>query len=146
MLFEFRNSMMLLKRLYDQMMEPVCSQYDITRMELDILLFLANNPSYDTATDIIGRRGLTKSHVSVSIRLLEEKGYLEKRYLDGNRKTAHLVLLPPSVPSVSAGQKAQADFSAVIFRGFSDQEYQQMEEGISKLADNIRMAFQEESL
>lgn len=45
---EFLNSIFLIKRLYDQLLEPVCGQYGITRMELDILLFLHNNPEYDT--------------------------------------------------------------------------------------------------
>ena len=59
-------------------------------MELDILLFLANNPSFDTATDIIEVRYLSKSQVSFSIKLLEQWGYLRKEYLGCNRKTAHL--------------------------------------------------------
>ena len=32
-----------------------------------ILLFLANNPEYDTASEIVRVRQLTKSHVSASI-------------------------------------------------------------------------------
>lgn len=47
----------LFKKIYDQSLEPVCKKYQLTRMELDILLFLANNPGYDTAKDIIERGG-----------------------------------------------------------------------------------------
>ena len=35
------------KALYSVCMEPVCREHGITRTELDILLFLANNPKYE---------------------------------------------------------------------------------------------------
>ena len=58
---EFWDHLFLFKRLYDQTMDPIAQRWDLTRMELDILLFLANAPAYDTAADIVERRRLTKS-------------------------------------------------------------------------------------
>ena len=43
----------LTKRLYGQRIQPVCEAYGLTRMERDSLLFLANNPAFDTARDIV---------------------------------------------------------------------------------------------
>lgn len=45
---------------YAQCVKPVCEAHGLTRMEFDILLFLANNPAYDTAADIVRIRMLTK--------------------------------------------------------------------------------------
>ena len=73
---EFWDHLFLFKRLYDQTMDPIAQRWDLTRMELDILLFLANAPAYDTAADIVERRRLTKSHVSVSIPSLRRRGWL----------------------------------------------------------------------
>lgn len=56
--------------LYGKMLAPVCERYGLTYMELTILLFLANNPRYDTATEIVKFRHLTKSHVSLTVRSL----------------------------------------------------------------------------
>lgn len=98
---EFWDHLFLFKRLYDQTMDPIAQQWDLTRMELDILLFLANAPAYDTAADIVERRRLTKSHVSVSIHSLIRRGWLERSYLPGNRKSAHLRLLPASSSAVA---------------------------------------------
>ena len=44
--------------------KEVCQNYDLTQMEFDILMFLANNPQFDTAAEIVRIRKLTKSHVS----------------------------------------------------------------------------------
>lgn len=39
-------------------------------------MFLYNNPKYNTAADIVKVRKSTKSHVSTSLKLLEDKGLL----------------------------------------------------------------------
>ncbi|MGI6070570.1 MAG: MarR family transcriptional regulator [Blautia sp.] len=144
MLVEFRNNISLLKRLYDQLMEPVCQDYAITRMELDILLFLANNPKYDTAADIIRRRCLTKSHVSTSVKKLEDNGYLERKFHPGNRKSVHLSLKEPAGPIVKAGQAAQKSFFAVVFQGFSQEEINVVCENSVRIGKNILGALEEE--
>ena len=107
----FWDDIFLLRKLYDRSLEPVCKKYKLTKMELDILLFLGNHPSFDTATEIVERRKLAKSHVSISIKALERRHYLERIYLDGNRKTAHLRLLPPAraLPGRPEGRCLGAD-------------------------------------
>ena len=72
---ELWNSILIAKKLYGRMLEPVCRLYVLTRMELDILLFLANNPGYDTAADMVERRQLAKSQVSSSVAQLEAVSY-----------------------------------------------------------------------
>lgn len=57
------------KTLYSEFVSPVCAKYGLTRIELDILLFLANNTRYDTATDIVEVRFLAKSQVSAAIKI-----------------------------------------------------------------------------
>lgn len=137
---EFLNSIFLIKRLYDQLLEPVCGQYDITRMELDILLFLHNNPEYDTATDIIRRRRLTKSHVSSSIKLLEEKNYLERFYLEGNGKTIHLRITDQTAEILKDGLKAQKEFNGILFTNFNNDQMALMESNLRKITDNVQTA------
>ena len=89
---EVKSLVTLGKRAYGQAMEPVCLRHGITRMELDVLLFLAVNPALDTATDIVEKRRLTKSHVSLAVNALVHKGYLSRTFQENNRKTVHLVL------------------------------------------------------
>ncbi|MFR2664218.1 MAG: MarR family transcriptional regulator, partial [[Clostridium] scindens] len=64
MLFDLWDGLSLFKKIYDQSLEPVCKKYQLTRMELDILVFMGTIPGYDSAMDIIVRRRLTKSDVS----------------------------------------------------------------------------------
>lgn len=53
-----------MRRLYSRMLTPLLERYRLTQLEMDILLFLANNPEHDTARDMVELRHLAKSHVS----------------------------------------------------------------------------------
>lgn len=59
---------------------------------MDILLFLANNPKYDTAAEVSDIRCLAKSHVSTSLKSLEESGYIAKFSEGSDRRRIHLKL------------------------------------------------------
>ena len=126
-----------IKTLYSKCMEGVCLKYNITRMELDILLFLANNPCFDTASDIIEVRYLSKSQVSSSIKLLEEYGYLRKEYLKCNRKTAHLRICEGAVDIIHDGQAAQEKFISIMLDGFSQEEIDSMKQHNDQILRNI---------
>lgn len=106
-------------------------------MELDILLFLANNPCFDTATDIIEVRYLSKSQVSSSIKLLEQCGYLRKEYLESNRKTAHLKICKEAVDIIHDGQAAQEKFISILLDGFSQGEIDRMKQYNDRILCNI---------
>ena len=41
------------QKLYDLFCRQATKDYGLTRNELDVLLFLANNQGYDTARDIV---------------------------------------------------------------------------------------------
>lgn len=144
MLAEYRSNSTLTKKIYDRTMEPLCDRYDITRMELDILLFLANNPGYDTATDIVEQKRFTKSHVSCSLRLLDEKGYIQRTLYPGNRKTVHLKLLPAASEIVKAGQEAQRNVFCQIFGRLSAEEIDMLRQISQKISATIRDALKEE--
>lgn len=125
------------KALYSKCVENVCEKHHITRMELDILLFLANNPRYDTAADMIEIRYLSKSQVSASIKILEKEGYLQKKYAPGNRKTAHLILRDRASGIIADGRAAQERFMAVMFRDISKEEIDIMKKCNAQILKNI---------
>lgn len=58
-----------------------------------------NNPAYNTAADIVRIRKSTKSHVSTSLKVLEDRGFIERRIDKDNKKhvTIHLLQLANEV-------------------------------------------------
>ncbi len=133
------------KSLYSRCVGVICEKRGITRMELDILLFLANNPCFDTATDIVEIRYLSKSQVSSSVKLLEERGYLKKEYEEGNRKTAHLKICEAAAQAVADGRAAQEQFLEILLKGFSAGEIETMKRFNDRILGNLNAYMREEA-
>ena len=74
MQFAFFETALRAQKSYSRLMEPVCKKWNLTHNELDVLLFLANNPEQNRAADIVRGRGMSKGHVSLSLRSLEDRG------------------------------------------------------------------------
>ena len=74
------------EREYAQYRKKVMMRYHLSAAEVDILLFLANNSQFDLATDIVRVRKMQKSHVSLAVNGLCEKGYLRKEGDTADRK------------------------------------------------------------
>ena len=102
------------KKSYNVILAPICSKWAITRNELDVLLFLQNNPQYDRATDIVTYRGIEKSHVSMSVANLEKRGFLARKYDEADRRTAHLVLTEQGYRIAREGRKYQTQFFSAL--------------------------------
>ncbi len=140
-LWEHQNS---IKTLYANCVKEVRIHHKITRMELDILLFLANNPCFDTAKEIVEIRCLSKSQVSSSIKLMETYGYVRKEYAGGNRKTVHLKICPAAADIVRDGKLAQKKFLEILLLGFSEEERETMGRFTSRIWENIHTYLKEE--
>ena len=88
---------------YELLSGEVCDRYELTQMEYDILMFLHNNPQHNTAADIVKVRKSTKSHVSTSLKNLENKGLVERIQSQDNKKHIEIVLLDKAEIIVKAG-------------------------------------------
>ena len=128
------------KKLYGTVFAPLLARSGSTQAEMNVLLFLANNPAYDTARDITERRHMAKSQVSVSVEALVERGLLERFYRPGNRKTIHLRPTPAARPLVEEGWRLQNRFGALLIAGFSRQEILRMASLIRRMQKNIDTA------
>ena len=107
------------------------------RNELDVMLFLLNNPGLDRAADIVSRRGIAKSHVSQSVGILEEKGFLRRCEDSADRRTVRLKLTEAAMPIAREGQEAQKRFFARIHRNVSGEELAFLRDLMQRVRDNI---------
>ena len=129
-----------LRRLYGLLFAPLLEEYGLTQLEADILMFLANNPQWDTARDIVEFRYLAKSHVSAGIKRLAARGYLERFTLPGNRKVIHLRLLPPSGPVVERGRELQDKYGRLLLDGLTEKEIALLQRLLDRIAENTDRA------
>lgn len=114
----------------------VCAKYGLTRTEMLMLLFLGKNVRCDTATDIVQKLKITKSHVSASVRDLEERGLVKGCYEGNNHRTIHLQLCDDAEDIIKAGETVQDKFLSVICQGFSDEEKDVLRGYLQRMTEN----------
>lgn len=119
---EYLDSVRKGKKGYDRALEQVCRQWGLTRNEMDVLLFLYNNPGLNRAVDIVSRRGIAKSHVSLAVSGLEARGFLEGVTEDSDRRTIRLRILDGALPAAQQGRNAQFDYFNRLLDGVTEEE------------------------
>jgi MarR family transcriptional regulator for hemolysin len=125
------------QKIYTRQLEPVCRKWELTRSELDVLLFLYNNPQYTRAADIVTHRGMTKSHVSMSVANLEQRKFLERQFSPADRRTANLLLTPQGRQIAAEGKQAQQRFFEELYQGVTEDEFRLWEAVTQKVRANI---------
>ena len=130
-----------LELLYHKLQSPVLARYQMTQIELDVMLFLANHPGLDTAKDIVEIRRLTKSHVSAAVEGLVQRNYIQRLRRPDNKKLIHLVLLPDAAPAVQDGQAQQRAFFQTLKEGFTPEEVQVLNALLTRISENAREAY-----
>ena len=108
--------------LFEKMTEPVCKKYGLTRTEKDLMCYLANHPTRNTAKDAVERRGLPKANVSYAVEELMKKQLLTRERDPKDRRQIHLELTEQAAPTAVELCKIRAELEDVIFTGFTDQE------------------------
>ena len=87
---------------YNAVCKPLCQELGLSQTALDILLFLANNPDYKTARDIVEVRHIKANLVSMNVDKLVQEGYLERYAVVGDRRKTKLLCTGKADPSQSA--------------------------------------------
>ena len=125
-----------LTAFYEACTKPLRDAYYLTQMQFNILMFLHNNPQFDTAGDLVKTRHLTKSHVSTALKELEARGWIEAYYAAGNRKSQHLRITKSAEAVIAAGKAAQEVFGKQLFKGFTPGETEQYKVLFDKMCEN----------
>ena len=141
----FWGDQKIVTSFYSQCVKPVCEKYGLTRMEFDILMFLSNNPEYNTASDIVRIRLLTKSHVSISLKELETCGLVKTAFQNNNRKTMHISIQEKAAPVIADGKLAQQEFAQKLLQGFSLEEVEMYSKLFQRTCENARKEMEEKN-
>lgn len=135
---EFWMGIRSIVRLYEKMMKSVCSTYQLSMVEVDIIAFLKNHPQKDTAADIVELRMLSKAAVSKGVDLLIRKSFLERETDQNDRRKVHLKLTKKAEPVMKDIQRTQQNFTDLLFRNFSEEDYEMYYEFRERILMNVK--------
>ena len=136
--FNYFDTMARAQKGYARLLEPICKKWDLTRNELDVMLFLANNPDFDRAVDIVNNRGLAKSHVSMSVANLERRGLLQREADPEDRRTVHLKLTQQAKEITDRGCSVQKQFLDYLHQGVTEEQLEMMRLFAERVYQNIK--------
>ena len=125
-------------KLYTKKILEVAGKYNMNKVEVDILLFLNNNPQYDTAKDIVEVRGIAKSYVSKSIDKLVEKKLISLNVDKKDRRIIHLKVESSANTVIKEALEAQKNYVDTVYNGISKEEKDILKPIIYKMIKNIK--------
>lgn len=100
---------------YSAACKPLCQELGLSQTAFDILLFLGNNPAYETAGDIVEVRRIKASLVSMNVEKLVQEGYLLREAVAGDRRKTRLVCTERAREVIARGQALQRRFFERLF-------------------------------
>ena len=132
------------KKYYSAQFAGAAAAYGLNQLEIDILLFLHNNPELCTASDICRYRGLAKSNVSAAVERLRSRGVLEVLPAPDNRRQRSLRFTGAARPMAEALAEIQRRTLEPLFDGFTAAEQQALQEYLCRMDANIQRQLKKE--
>jgi len=123
-------------KFYTRQFNSLLEKTGLSIREMHVLLFLANNPEYDTARDIAEFRGLAKSQVSQAVDLLAAEGFLLRTPDRTDRRIIHLSLTKEALPITQEAQKIQTACGRQLLAGISSEQEAQLQLVLKIILEN----------
>lgn len=92
-----------ISQAYNAMCKPLCKELELSQTAFDILMFLGNNPNYNTAGEIVEIRRIKANLVSVNVERLVREGYLLRKQVEGDRRKTGLICTDKAKPIIERG-------------------------------------------
>ena len=131
------------KQLYTKYFQALGEELNLSQTEIDILLFLRNNPELNTARDVAAMRGLARSNVSSAVERLQREGWLRVEPDPGSRRVKRLVIRNVYEEEMERLAQCQEECFAAVLRGISPQAREELGRLFGRLRANIQQALQE---
>ncbi len=126
-----------LSHAYANICRPLCHELNLPQTAFDILMFLANNPQYKTARDIVEVRKIKANLVSVNVDKLVKEGYLERESQKDDRRKIHLQCTEKATPIIGKGRELQETFFEVLLENVSTEQRENFLKTIEVIEENL---------
>lgn len=133
-LFDFANKFI---EAYHIALLPLCKEFGLPPMALDILLFMANNGDHATAKDVCTVRGFKTGIVSVHIERLVQGGLLERVTVVGDRRKIKLITTEKAMTIIEKGREKQRQFGATLIQGVQEEDFAIWKKVLSTIDSNV---------
>lgn len=124
-------------KVYRKLCAREVAEYCFTPNEIVVLMFLANNPEYDSASDIAHFRNISKGLVAKSVETLCERGYLMAGKDLKDRRLIHLTLTEKSNDIVARLRQCRQEFAGALYAGVPKEDMEAMARTTKVINQNL---------
>ena len=130
---------------YETICKPLWRKLKLTQTAFDILMFLANNPEYTMARDIVEIRKLKANLVSINVEKLVKEGYLVRESMEEDRRKTRLLLTLKADEIIIQGRALQRSFAESLFSEIDETSREIILRGISQMEHNLDQMIEEKN-
>lgn len=123
----------MIRKVYAKAFAESFVQENFSPNEVNILIFLARNPSLNTGRDLSVYLDVSKGLVCRSVDALIKKGLMTAEDDQKDRRIQRLVLTEKADPVIQEIFKVNQEISRDIFQEIPEEEIQQMETTLRKI-------------
>ncbi|MEG0019031.1 MAG: MarR family winged helix-turn-helix transcriptional regulator [Oscillospiraceae bacterium] len=122
---------------YNSAISKCAAQCNLSKPEADVILFLANNTQYKTATEVVEHRGFSKGYVSKAVEQLQSKGLISIKTGKEDRRYQYIEVLPQAAQTIEELRGAQLGFWAAVSRDINGEDIISFNRLVVQLLKNI---------
>ena len=133
---ELLSSAKSVEKVYNRLFQEVSSKYNISKLELSILMYLGVHPEA-TAKDIVKLMHISKSSVSEAIDELVHKGFVNGTHKENDRRCVILELQESAKEILLEADRINQEFQKVVSAGISEEDLVVFQRTLKHMLDNI---------
>ena len=122
---------------YTTVCKPLCKELGLSQSAFDILMFLGNNPTYKTASEIVEIRHIKANLVSLNVERLVREGYLKRQPIQDDRRKTELLCTQKAQPIIARGPQLQNGFFEQLFAGMDTDQRKAFSEALGTIEKNV---------
>lgn len=135
----------LIRKAYAKHLCTSMKEENYAPSEIDILIFLSNNPSINTSKELGVCLGISKSLVCRSVDALMDRGLLEMNEDQRDKRIQRLTITQQAYPLITVIKDCKQEFAKKILTGISQKEMDMVEKTMEKINQNIQLLIGGES-
>lgn len=131
-----------MRRLTHRCMQSLGEELDLSQLEMELLLFLHNDPELNTARDVVAYRGFARSNVSTAVESLEKKGWLTVVPDAQSRRVKRLCLRTERREAIERLFVRQNEILKVLTSDFTPEEEETLRVLLDRCGRNVTRALE----
>lgn len=125
------------KKLRECKLSEIRKQYNLKRIEIEILYFLSKSGSNDTSADICKHLKANKGHISQAVDNLSKQNYLVAIPDTNDRRYVHYQVSEEAKEIVEIIAKKWTELNKELFAGITPEEMEELKKIAGKIGKNM---------